>query len=411
VPFEALCSPQADNVLRFDCSAEHVGTLSWTVWEGPQVVRTLSSEGPQHQVTLYGLRPSHEYSWSVEGVGVEASDALKTGALPAGVGDLLITVTGADLGVGQVMAPVDCGQPYIVIVSEDGAVLWYQAMRHDAPAAQISGFSWTEAGSVVTALDGDHVVEWRMDGSRGLEGNDYERLLHHDVHHVGGLTYALHQYPYEDYVVDGFYVLDSSGSVIATWSMSDTLPPPAADGGGREWSHGNSIWSDGSTVLLSLRWIHGVVAVAADPFDPSFGDVLWVLTGDASDLVSDFAWLDAGGFHGQHHARFEADGTLSLFDNGVPGRSSRALRISLDEGARTAREAQAWVLDRYCDIQGGSYPLPGGGVLVTCGEGGYAEAFGAKELEPHWRLDVSCAPGGVVPSGTLVPRVFPLPDF
>src|SRR4029077_19915935 len=112
-----------------------------------------------------------------------------------------------------------------------------------------------------------------------------DRPVHHDVVRGGDYLYVLNAALHGDKIVDGFYVIDRAGQVVKSFDLADhmALDTPSGENtfwtkrfpGGEDWSHANSIWSDGKVAILSLRWQDAGVAVNADPKDPAFRTVLW----------------------------------------------------------------------------------------------------------------------------------------
>jgi hypothetical protein len=210
-------------------------------------------------------------------------------------------------------------------------------------------------------------------------------------------------------------VIDADGALEAEWDLADHVTPSgsgAADPfwsqdfpGASDWSHGNSIelGPDG-TALLSLRWLDAVLEVVVDPDAADFGAVDWTLTGAASELTSDLAWTDGGGFDGQHHASWTPEGRIALFDNGTAVSRALVVEVDLDEG--TAAEHDAWSMDQQCRVQGAAYPLAGGGMVATCADASEVRAFEAGGGPATWTLSASCAGGGAGPSA--VTRALPI---
>ncbi|NEE14182.1 hypothetical protein G3M58_47950 [Streptomyces sp. SID7499] len=135
-----------------------------------------------------------------------------------------------------------------------------------------------------------------------------------------------------------------------------------------------SVDTDGN-LLLSGRNTHAVYKV-----DRHSGDIIWRLGGKKNDFTMEkgasFAW--------QHDVSREGDGTLSVFDNAAagsietgggapPGTVSRALFLSVDTEARTARVDRSYTSPDglLSTSQGSMQLLPNGNVLVGWGSHGY----------------------------------------
>ncbi len=158
----------------------------------------------------------------------------------------------------------------------------------------------------------------------------------------------------------------ASGRVLLEWhslehvGLRESYAPVTPDW---DFFHINSVDLDADgDLLVSGRSTHTVYKV-----DRS-GAIVWRLGGTRSD----FAMRPGSAFAWQHHVRRQADGTLSLFDNGAAPaveRLSRGLFLDLDERAMTAT-----VLAQYthpgvlAGSQGSVQLLDNGNVFVGWGE-------------------------------------------
>jgi Arylsulfotransferase (ASST) len=138
-----------------------------------------------------------------------------------------------------------------------------------------------------------------------------------------------------------------TGNVVWTWDPMDHIAFDAMDpqwrpgfitGGAAPYDvfHWNSIQYTGDGYLLSFRHLDAVYKI-----DATTGDVAWKLGGTPEpaslSVVDDPVFTGGSHFGGQHDARLLADGTVSLHDNGTNlGRAPRAVRYSIDTGAKTA---------------------------------------------------------------------------
>jgi hypothetical protein len=164
-----------------------------------------------------------------------------------------------------------------------------------------------------------------------------------------------------------------------------------------DYFHLNSIdlQHDGS-LLLSARSTWATYEVA-----PGSGSVRWRLGGTRSTFTmgpdTQTAW--------QHDARRQADGTISLYDDGASPRvhyQSRGIVVALDMARRTARLVRAYQhpTPLVADSQGNMQMLPGGQVLIGWGSVPYVSEFtrsGALLFDAH------------LPPGTGFYRAFRFP--
>lgn len=424
-PSGVACVPQPDNVLRVDCTidATSATTLRYTDPDGVAV--EVDAEGGA--TTLWGLRPATTYAVEVAG----ASTRFTTGALPEPLAGLTVEVTGAS-SLEAVVQEVSCdGASYAVVLDTTGVVRWYQLVSR---GGDVMGLSVTDTPSVL-ALTGEGIREWSFTGEPGLtvDVGPGDLRLHHDVIRAGDDTLALflEEVAGPDggvYLVDGVAVFDPGGALVDRWHLADHVdpswlaagggPPPGAGpspppGEPVDWSHANGITltADGDWIV-SFRWLSAVYAIDGHRGEPSFGEVLAVLTGDpASPIPSSFAVDAGGGFVGQHHATLVGD-ELTLFDNRAPPETSRALTLRIDEEAGTAGVIEAHSVGEECPVEGGAFPLPDGGVFATCATSGTGLEFPAGSGDhPSFTIRATCAssggPGGAPPVGRIVP--IPLP--
>ncbi len=103
------------------------------------------------------------------------------------------------------------------------------------------------------------------------------------------------------------------------------------------------------------------------------GEIRWRLGGKKSD----FKMGPGATFGLQHDPRRQADGTISLFDDGTGPGSSRAIVLAVDETAMTATLVRAYPHPhgKFAMSQGNTQILPNGNVFVGWGSTGYASEF------------------------------------
>jgi hypothetical protein len=412
--FDASCAA-TDNALRVACTAALVepAETTWTVTEPDGTVVGAWSVGDSATpaLTLWGLPPDADLTLTVTTPdGSEAVGALGTDPLPSGLADLSVTVTGAPTDAEGLLVTEQCGgTSWLVVLDGRGRVVWYEAVD-----GGVSGYRWTTDGTALWA-DGTSVTELAPDGTQRLHVTSTDPL-HHDLTRGGDRVYALYAAEHDGYVIDGLHVYEG-GALVADWWLADHVDVHGGGGsegfwqrefpGATDWSHANSVWSDGERALVSLRWQDAVVSFDADPGSPGFGALDWILTGtDDEELPGDFAWPDGGGFDGQHHATL-VDGGVTVFDNGPGAAVSRGLEVALDVDAGEAREVRAWSMGTHCEIQGGVERV-GDEVLVTCAPTKTVRAFGLDDATAHFSLATSCASAGQAPPGGGWSRAMPV---
>jgi hypothetical protein len=172
----------------------------------------------------------------------------------------------------------------------------------------------------------------------------------------------------------------ATGEAVFEWHALDHVAPAlsytdAPDDTTTAWDffHVNSIdvASDGS-FLVSSRHTSALWSL-----DQTTGDVSWKLGGKQSD----FAMPAAAKFFFQHDARWQADGTITLFDDeGGPPRqakASRGLRLTVDTAHRRAAVTQSYTPTPavVANSQGNVQQLADGHVMVGWGDQPQATEF------------------------------------
>lgn len=390
--------------LRFECALVGEDAARWTVYdEGGTELRAFDAAGSV--ATLWGLPPDRDLLWTAQTPQGSASGKLRTGSLPAGVRDLRLATSGDPSELESFVVPFACnGASGLVMVETSGDVLWYDLVTASkGPNSGLTGFHFSADNIATMVLDRSRVRSVHATGEVAFEVDGFSTPLHHDVTQVGESLAVLYADELDGRVLDGLYFLDpQSGAVVANWWLADHLTP-VGTGTGRsfweddfpgaaDWSHANGVEADGTDhLLLSLRWQHAVLRIVGDPLRHDFGTVDWAIVGDASsDLTSDLAWIDGGGFVGQHHGARLRDGGLSVFDNRRAGEPSRALLLDLNLDERTVKERIAYDMGRRCPLQGGVVELPGGGVVATCNPVNQVVEFASGQAKPVWTGTLSC---------------------
>jgi hypothetical protein len=165
----------------------------------------------------------------------------------------------------------------------------------------------------------------------------------------------------------------ASGRLLLQWhsldhiAFEESYAPVTADW---DFFHINSVDldSDGN-LLVSSRSTHTIYKIDRN------GSMIWRLGGKHSDFRmapgSNFAW--------QHDVRRQADGTLTVFDNGATPaveRLSRGLILDVDEQAMQAGLVREYTHPRILSgSQGSMQLLPGGNVFVGWGEAPHVSEF------------------------------------
>jgi hypothetical protein len=174
----------------------------------------------------------------------------------------------------------------------------------------------------------------------------------------------------------------ASGRVLFEWHSTDHVNPyesylTAPTAQPFDYFHINSIDVDrDGDLLISARHTWAVYKI-----DRRSGEVIWRLGGKRSD----FAMGPGAGFAWQHDARRQADGSITLFDDGSNGSKppteaqSRGLVLEVEESTRGAnlRKAYSHASPLSAGSQGSMQILPNGNVLVGWGDQPYYTEYTA----------------------------------
>jgi hypothetical protein len=178
-----------------------------------------------------------------------------------------------------------------------------------------------------------------------------------------------------------------------------TNPSPLPGGGvAYDLAHINSVEPAGDSVVISLRHLDAIFKVSR-----ATGAIEWKLGGTRTPESLDVVGEPEGSyvFSGQHDARLQPDGTLTVHDNRTAKKvGPRALRYRIDEAARTATKVEEIVdpgaVDSLCC--GSARRLPGGNWVVSWGYNPLV-----RELSPKGKLVFGLRFGGGLFSYRAVP--------
>lgn len=169
--------------------------------------------------------------------------------------------------------------------------------------------------------------------------------------------------------------LNAKNEIVWSWDVVDHIDVATSNVNWRDLFpdviHMNSIEYDGNGgIIFSVRHFDAVYRI-----DMATGDITWKLGGTPTPqslTVSGDQYLDAGGqlFSGQHDARLQPDGSLTVYDDGTRAdRAPRALHFTIDTSTMTADEVGQMTDPQatYSPYMGGAELLPGGDWVVAWG--------------------------------------------
>lgn len=429
---QATCRIAEDNALRLLCEvslAEPAGVrLSLQIPGEPTRSQVHEQPALHHTVAWWDLPPQVEISWSVEalGGGLYEAGLVSTGALPPGLEVDFVTLIDGPSQLERLFFPWSCeGYGFLLATDGEGVVRWYEPF---GLAYGVDGVEVSDRGSFLALANRNTLSEFRFDGllsERSIAEQTLPGLIHHDVASRNGQTLLLTARAETlsdglSYVIDG--VLEVDDDVSGDWYLDQVLepvglsePPGAYWFGlipGIDFAHANSIDVDERGMwLISFKHLDTVLAVVGDPSAPDRGEIAWALVGGErgepllqEGLPGLLEPIGPLAFEFQHHARWEAPGLITLFDNGRDiSEPSRVLRIRLDEGAGTAQIVSSFELNERCPIQSSGYPLADGSMVATC-----AASRNVYEFDPDGTLRRQIALTCPTGSASMVVRSVPM---
>jgi hypothetical protein len=299
------------------------------------------------------------------------------------------------------------GQDGCMIVDNDGQPVWMRLLQKEEMDVMNFKVQTYKGERVLTWWEGvhtgygqgeyvifDHSYRQiaRFRAANGYEGDHHEFLITPqdtalitiytkvpmDLSGVGG--------PVDGLVLEGMVQeLDiQSGKLIFEWhsldhiGLEESMYEPSAElKGAFDYFHINSIDPmAGGYLLISARRTSAVYKV-----DRNSGEIIWRLGGKYSDFDMGAGVRTAL----QHDARYNSDGTITIFDNGNVNRvdQSRGIVVEVDEDNMSATLVGEYTHpDRLLsDTQGNVQVLPNGNVFV-----GWGSAPFFSEFDHHGKL-------------------------
>ncbi len=426
VSLQVGCTLDPDNSLRAVCEVYveppvevHI-RFSKSDGSGRERVHSLQ---PGHaEIGLYMMAADTEYTWEAMAPvdpSATVSGVITTGSLP--VGAAVDAVYSGTSSADYFLFGTPCvAAGFGIVMTPEGEVVWYQPLS-PAQGGQISGVSWTEDNTVLGLFrEGVTEVDWMGNELfQVVKGVDFTEEIHHDLFKRNGHIYVLFQESAflfgGEFLMDGLHVFGQDGAKVAEWHLQDVFEPPEGPqrAGLVDYSHSNAVFVGGDgDILVSMRHLSAVAKLNGDFGDPNFGEVLWRLSGDASneEFGMDFT-LDGppgvdSSFAMQHNVHWLDDGRLAMFDNrAINFEDSRVLVMDVDELAKEVAVDDVYELGRHCRFQGGAWHTAAGNPVATCAPQSLAfEYEPGVYQDPVYDVNVSCADG----MSTYIPRFTPV---
>lgn len=259
------------------------------------------------------------------------------------------------------MNPGDPGYvyPYVCILDENGYIAWYY--KNTSPICidfkyipQTNNYLFTRRiqGSPKTivlneqfeSVDTLNTLDTRdvHDIQLADNGNWLITTAYFDTMDLSSQTFNGTQGSVETIVKGfGYEEQTANGSYVQSWNsndyvqVSETYDYWGYSAANFDYCHGNAIEEDvDGDLLLSYRHLNSIHKI-----DRNSGNIIWRLGGE----MSDFTFVNDGGFSGQHDVRVLANGNYSLFDNGNMSGISRSVIYQLDTVGWTATKVYEYI--------------------------------------------------------------------
>jgi hypothetical protein len=269
----------------------------------------------------------------------------------------------ASPGAGSEDVLLTANNSFLLIVDRDGAPLYYRSFspmkvlnfqQHRLIGDEIVYSATVGTSSGAWVLGADHLMDSAFRdigdvaplahaGHDVLQAESHDFMLLDEDHYVT-MSYVQRtvnlaafnpRWSSAAQVINAIVQEVDHGVVLFEWDSAnvpslytDSVDGNAyASGSPSDYLHLNSIDIDpfDNNFLFSLRHTNSIVKV-----DRLTGKILWTLGG----LESDFALSPDQVFSHQHDVRKEADGSLTIFDNGNNSHQTRTLSFVLDEANR-----------------------------------------------------------------------------
>ena len=285
------------------------------------------------------------------------------------------------------------GQDGCLILDNMGQPVWFRPVAREAMDVMDFKLQRYRGEDVLTWWEGEHTGYGQgeyvlMDGSyrevrrvragNGYEGDHHEFLISpqdtalFDIYGRVPMDLSPYGGGADSAALEGVIqeVDIETGEVLFEWHSLDHISidesysePPDQPEFAHDYFHINSIEVDhDDNLIVSARRTSAVYKI-----DRKSGEVIWRLGGKKSD----FEMGEGTRTDWQHDARRQADGTITIFDNGGVTKDvqSRGIVVELDEDAMTAKLVREYTHPDQvlAATQGSVQVLPNGNVFVGWG--------------------------------------------
>ncbi len=389
---------------------------------------SLPRNGPFSQTVPLSEGQGFEFSTSTSG----QTDVFHVRCLPDDFPDWTYSRPGQPAADFYITTPRNVATPegqsadeYIAIYDDNGVPVWWQQQTGgiDAQLLPDGSLAWGISSFFGNSpryerhlLDGSLAQTWTTVGFN-TDVHDLQLLPNGNVlvgayvPRPGTLDLSAYGGPSTNGTLSDavFQEVTPEGSVVWSWSSEDHIDPsetperwrdswvyalPGELPDGRQvfdYVHWNSIQQVGDTVVMSFRHLDAVLAI-----DKTSGDVVWKLGGtptpESLTVVGD---PESNPLGGQHHARLQPDGTVTIYDNNTNETAApRGVKYQIDVTDDTAT-----MLNSVSDPDVATSPCCGSATELT--DGSWVMSWGGTPTvsefgpngERHFVLTFATEPG------------------
>lgn len=354
------------------------------------------NEVTEHRVHVVGMRAETEYSIKAistnQSATGNAEGSFVTGQVPANLpaAGRLVADRRDEMQPGWTLTNYHVGgssnfstaPAIIVLLDEDGAVVWYFVHGDSADQFGMTSTEWLPSGHVLIGnASAEPAREVDLEGNVLWEGptGGQPALSHHTSKLSSGNYLVLRESNSTARVEE----ISPDHSVVWSWDLYDHLQPTSS---AADWCHLNAVTTDAAERFLYFNCrFQGLFKI-----DRSSKELVWQMGAAIDDSSSgDFTYLPDNSvrFNDAHDPDVYEDGRVLFYDNqgwanhmGGEGNGtfhSKVVEYSIDETTLEATltwefpgsfEVDAWYKEQWqTPIWGDADRLENGNVLVTAG--------------------------------------------
>ncbi|MCC0635316.1 MULTISPECIES: arylsulfotransferase family protein [unclassified Clostridioides] len=273
------------------------------------------------------------------------------------------------------------------ITTDDGKVRYGYLLQDKDSTKRISSVGYSPTYLVILDENYNEINKITMEKNKNIESGT--ELENHDFIYINDNHYIVSSYQKSKatnipsnlnkgnspYVVNSVLQEIKDGKVVWQWESIDheKLYEESVEQNNfseksdtsLDYVHFNSMTIDpkDGNLICSFRNLDEVIKL-----DRKTGEIIWTLGG----LGDEFNLTDNQKFSRQHNARITDDGYITLYDNGVKNKSTRVIKIKLDEENKKVTEYRSYDINDYYKYMGSVQEIDSEKDVFLVGTGGKA---------------------------------------